>query len=189
MQHARVLTRDHRPLRRKQIVQRKCGGAAMVEALIVLPVLSTLLFAVPLLHERYAAKQQALLLARRAAWAHVLSGCVSETSAEAVDLEHASAPDGGAATDVVDQARRAARGRGDPDVFDELPLLADALGALLGELVRARAEFPLRPRAGVQQRVGADFVLLCNERPRDVFALAKRVFCERLPIIRCGGGS
>jgi len=161
----------------------------MVEALIVLPVLSTLLFAVPVLHERYAAKQQALLLARHAAWAHALAGCTPATAPDAVSLEHAAAPTAGPETNVVAMARRKVGAGGDSDVFAELPLIADALGALLGELVRARAEFPLRPRAGVQQRVGADFALLCNERPRDVLELARRVFCERVPIVDCGGAS
>jgi hypothetical protein len=189
MQRARVIAGNDRPLRRRRIARRQRAAAAMIEALIVLPVLGTLLIAAPLLHERYAARQQALLLARSAAWGHALSGCVGETSEPTVVLERAGAPSGARETDVIEIARRAAGGRGGLDVFAELPLIADALGALLGELARVRAEVALRPRAGTHAHVSADFVLLCNERPRDVFELARQVFCERLPIAGCGGRS
>jgi hypothetical protein len=160
----------------------------MVEAVIMLPVLGVLLVAVPALHERFAARQQTLIAARGCAFAHALTGCADVPAACTIDPGATAAP---AAAPESDPVAIALETTGDAfGVFDELPLVGAALGALLGDTTDARAVMALRPwgddlRAPVQ--IEGALSLACNERPRDVQAIARDLFCRRLPVIDCGG--
>ena len=159
----------------------------MVEAVIALPLLGLLLVTMPLVHEWHVARQQALAAARNCAFTHALNGCTAvpgacpappgSTPAPLPDVEH----------DPVAVARATA---GDEfGVFDELPLIGEALGALLGETTDAHAGVELRPRHPEEEpiRVEGAVTLACNERPRDVLAIAGGAFCDRIPLIDCGG--
>jgi hypothetical protein len=158
----------------------------MVEALIVLPVLCLLLVTLPLLHERYAARQQALVAARSCAFAHALGGCGETPEACSASPNGAGAPAPIAESDPTRIARDAVGDRF--GVFDELPLIGDALRALLGDTTEARAAVALRRGSDPEQpkTIDAALALACNERPRDVMAIARAAFCERLPVIECG---
>jgi len=52
-------------------------GVAMLEALMVLPVLWILALGVPFVRDRYLSQQRAALQARRCAWEHAINGCRS----------------------------------------------------------------------------------------------------------------
>jgi hypothetical protein len=173
-------------------------GAAMIEALIVLPVLVALLLGVPMVHERQAALQRALIAARGCAFAHALGGCGQVPAACAAPPSALDAPMPADESDPIVIASRNARGGS--FVFDEIPVLGAALRDLLGHTTEARARVQLRPATAQPQSaaestapkqphatVKAAFTLACNERPRDVLAMTKALFCERLPLIDCGG--
>jgi hypothetical protein len=159
----------------------------MVEAVIMLPVLGLLLVAVPVLRERLAARQQALIAARGCAFAHALAGCGDVPAACANAPGTTAAP---AAAAERDPAAIALQNTGDGfGVFDELPLVGEALRTLLGETTDARALVALRSWGDVSgpAQIEGALSLACNERPRDVAAIARDVFCRRLPLIECGG--
>lgn len=158
----------------------------MIEAVMVLPVLVILLMALPLILERYAAKQQALLDARRCAWTYALSGCIRPPEG-CGGFENAAAPAPGPDDDVIATARsQSGDGAG---VFDLVPALTTALTSILGETALADVAVELRERNGVRRRVRAQLAVACNERPRDVLQMATQVFCENLPGLNCGDGS
>jgi hypothetical protein len=156
----------------------------MVEAVIVIPVLGILLVAVPFVYERYATRQEALATARRCAFVYAAGGCreVPPGCDDLLSPENAPAPD--AQTDVLGQARRGGSGG---DVFDEVPELAGALEAILGETAYADVERALRPRWGKSEQVRAHLAVACNERATDVIDIARRVLCTHVPILDCGG--
>jgi hypothetical protein len=166
----------------------------MVEAVIVLPVLALFLAAVPLQVERYAAHQHALLEARRCVWAYALSGC-TEGPDDCDVAAHRDLPDestleppadAGPNTDVVAQVR-ATRVTSGADVFDAVPLLGALLSSVLGDTAHARAEVLVR-EAEPRPRLAHSLKVACNERPRNVLAMARGVFCAHLPLLDCGGG-
>src|SRR6187200_583141 len=79
-------------------------GAAMIEALIALPVFLAVAIALPLLHERYAARQRAGLIARSCAFAHAYTGCAGDAPAQcAAMLGSAGSPEAGPETSVESQ--------------------------------------------------------------------------------------
>lgn len=160
-------------------------GAAMLEAVIVLPVLVMLLAAVPLIAERYGGRQQALLEARRCAWSYALSGCTREADG-CGGFETEAAPETEDES-VVTTAR--SESAGGADVFELIPGLTRALEAVLGETARASVAIELRERDGVRRRARADLAVACNERPRNVLDMARQVFCDHLPALDCGDRS
>lgn len=165
---------------------RATSGAALVEALIMLPVLGALLAAVPLLHALLAGKQQALSQARACGFTYALDGCVDVSAACASSPQPGAAPALDPEHDVVAIARNDVRMGS--DVFEDLPLLGDALATLLGDTFEARSAVAVRPSAGAHAAVEGAITLVCNERPRNVLALARDMFCRHLPLFDCGGG-
>lgn len=159
-------------------------GAAMIEALIALPVLTALLVAVPWLHELIAARQRAFATARHCGFAYALTGCSELPTACATPPDRGAAPAPDAQSDVVGHVQDGA-GAG---ALDDVPMLGAALAALLGDTIEARATAAVRPRAGLPPRVAGAVLLVCNERPRDVLAIARDMFCRHLPLLDCGGG-
>jgi hypothetical protein len=162
-------------------------GAAVVEAVIALPLLGLLLVTMPVVHEQHASRQQALATARNCAFAHALNGCTDVPAACPTPPGSTPAPTPDREHDAVAIARETA---GDElGVFDELPLIGEALDALLGETTEARASIELRRRHPEEEpaRVEGALTLACNERPRNVLAIARAAFCDRIPLIDCGG--
>jgi hypothetical protein len=184
----RVGVRPIRPLTRFGRGGRVRRGAAMVEALIALPVFLAVAIALPWLHALYAGKQRAGLEARSCAFAHAYAGCREPPPHCASTLAAAGSPDAESANSIETQARALVPLPGF-DVFEWVPALGEAVRGLLGEKTRARAQFEVRGLGTGEEprRVAADFVLLCNERPRDVLALARGVLCDHLPVLHCGG--
>jgi len=173
-------------MRQKQAMRAR-EGAAMVEAAIALPLLGFLLVMMPAVHERQAARQQALAAARNCAFAYALNGCNEVPVVCGAPPGTTSAPVPSPEHDAAALAQATA---GDElAVFDELPLIGDALGAVLGETTHARASIELRPRDTDEApaRIEGALILACNERPRDVLAIARSAFCDHVPLIDCGG--
>ena len=173
------------PRSERALTRRRRRGAALLEAVIVVPVLGMLLVAVPVVFERYARTQQASLEARRCAWGYARSGCTQVPEGCGLPAT-AEAPPAEGDRDVVARAR-GVQGRG-AAVFDDVPELERALAAILGETAQAGVALELRARGGVAQLpVHGHFAVACNERPREVLELAQQVFCGHLPLLDCGG--
>lgn len=161
-------------------------GAALIEAVIVLPVLILLLGGVVFLRERYLGRQHALLEARRCAWAHALSGCGAPPAGCATAVASADADDQDAVA-IMSHARAYS----DVDVFHDVPILGAAISGLFGTQTGARAEVavPLPGHADRHEVERAEVVVLCNERPQDVLDAAQSVFCKHVPLLSCGKGA
>jgi hypothetical protein len=157
----------------------------MVEAVIALPVLIALLVALSSLHGSLAARQRALGSARHCGFAHALGGCGEVPAVCQAPPMPGAAPAPDPRSDVAAIARDAGASS---SVFGDVPLLGDALAALLGDTIEARGSAATRQRAdGVEHRVEGALLLVCNERPRDVLAIAGDLFCRHLPLLDCGG--
>jgi hypothetical protein len=153
----------------------------MVEAVIALPVLLALLFALSSVHRQLAARQRALGSARHCGFAHALNGCADVPAACAAAPAAGAAPEPGPESDVAAIA-------GDASVFRDLPLVGNALAALLGDTIEARGSAATGARDDdAPQRVEGALLLVCNERPRDVLEIARELFCRHLPLLDCGG--
>jgi hypothetical protein len=178
-----------RARRRDAAAHVRRSGAAMIEAVVVLPVLLLALFAVGFMRERYLGRQQAALAARRCAWAHAIGGCgeVPPPGCSAAALAASSDdPD----TAAIMSAARANAGTSKIDVFNDVPVLGEALDGLFGTHTGARAvtetTVPWNRSLRVVDRT--ELIVLCNERPRDVLAAAQNVFCRNVPLVPCAGG-
>jgi hypothetical protein len=160
----------------------------MIEAVIALPVMIALCAGALFLRDRYLARQHALLEARRCAWAHALSGCGTPPDGCAANAMDASGDDDDAVA-IMSAAR--ARGAAKIDVFDDVPVLGDAISRLFGTQTGASAERTVKlPGSGGAQIVErAEVVVLCNERPQDVLAAAHDVFCKNVELLHCGSGT
>lgn len=160
----------------------------MIEAVIALPVMIALCAGALFLRDRYLARQHALLEARHCAWAHALSGCGAAPDGCAASATEANTDDADAAA-IMSAAR--ARGDSKIDVFEEIPVLGDAISRLFGTQTGASAERTVRlPGSGGAQLVErAEVVVLCNERPQNVLAAARDVFCKNVQLLDCGSGA
>jgi hypothetical protein len=162
------------------------AGAAMIEAVIVLPVLLMTFAGVLFMRERYLGQQQALLAARRCAWAHAIGGC-GEAPAGCRALVLAPVdPDRDSAA-IVSAARAQQGEESTIDVFDDIPVLGKAIAGLFGThtvaSALARTAVPWDRERQVSDRF--ERVVLCNEQPRDVLAAARNVFCRNVPLVPC----
>lgn len=178
------LARPDRALSRRARAPRR--GAATVEAVIMLPVLGILLVGVLVVHALLVARQAVLVEARRCAWQHAVQGCRGELPAGCVQPSISRSADLEAKSESILEASRSAVSEG-AQVFDDVPILGEAIGGLLGEkasaVVSREVQVPGEPEAPatVHGRVS----LLCNERPQSVKAIGEAVLCKYLP---CGGG-
>ena len=138
----------------------------------------------PLVFERYTVQQQALAAARRCAFVYAVAGCSGPLPAGCEGfMTTEPAPPADAQSDVIALARQDA---GDAEgVFDMVPLLADALEAVLGETAHAAGALPLRARGGRQEYASAHLSVACNERATTVLTVARRVLCTHLPLVDC----
>lgn len=161
----------------------------MIEAVIVLPVLLLTWAGVSFMHERYLGRQQAMLAARRCAWAHALAGCGQAPEGCSPASYVGGEPAQGAP--AIMQAARASAAMQAIDVFDDIPVLSEVLGALFGTQTGAAAEAQTTVPWARELRVidRTELVVLCNERPRDVLQAAIGVFCQQVSFLNCGGGA
>jgi hypothetical protein len=71
---------------RSTCTSRRVRGAAMVEAIVALPVLVIVLIAVPYVHQLFVAHQSAMSSARHDAWSSALGKCPVGKDGPAVDV-------------------------------------------------------------------------------------------------------
>ena len=185
MQSDRHSRRSDRALSRGR--RRARRGAAMVEAVIVIPVLGLLLVAVPLVFERYATHQEALATVRRCAFVFAVGGCRDVPPGCDDVLHREDAPETDEQTDVVAQARSNDSAGDGADVFEKVPEITQALNAILGETVYADVTLALRPRGERSEQTTGHLAVACNERATTAIELARRVLCTNVPILGCGG--
>jgi hypothetical protein len=153
-----------------------------VEAALVLPVFALLLIALLFLLRWYQARDDARGLARRCAFEHAIHGCTDIPPGCAEVL--AGARNSGDRVEA--QALRGAAAAGDSFGVLDLPLISDAIDTLFGSATRAQvARRVRRPWDSAEARASGDFVVLCNDRPREVGPAIKQVFCDRVPAIQC----
>lgn len=179
---------DH-PLRaRLRRTIRARHGVAMVEAVIMLPVLGLLLVGTLFMRERYLAKQQVQLQARQCAWQYAMAGCTGDPPA---GCGAESRLDRDADAEADDSAMMSSAhtkgGGGDFNVFDEVPLLGDALHALLGTKTSFESTIEVRVpwQKDMAYRAEGKFVVMCNTKPREAPEVAKDVLCSLVPGVKC----
>lgn len=164
---------------------RRQKGAAMVEAVIVLPVLLLTWAGVSFMRERFLGRQQALLAARRCAWAHAVSGCGQPPQGCTSDAQVTA--DSARSSAAIMQTARDRSTMTSIDVFNDIPVLSEVIGALFGAQTGASAvactPLPWDRERGLVDRV--ELVVGCNERPRDVLRAALDVFCENVKVVPC----
>ena len=157
-------------------------GAAAIEAMIVLPLFAICLGGVFFIERLYRAHEQVRMAARRCALEYAVGGCAAMPPGCEPSL---------AASDTLSQDSGALRTAVAADdsfgVFERIPLLGDALDALFGKAVSARAKTSVLVPWSAQRRVvTGEFAVLCNARPRNVGRAIRDVFCEQLPVLSCG---
>jgi hypothetical protein len=155
-------------------------GAAMVEALVALPVLLALTFALSFMRELHTGKQAALSDARRCALVHAARGCGAEPPAGCEGLlgDGARLADGGATADIVD-ATRAVYAGSSFQLLENVPALGDALASLFGTTTYAEARRSVRrpiPNDATYVVSGA-MTLSCNTRETNVLRAAEDAVC------------
>lgn len=169
-------SRRHTPRPR----HRARAAAAMLEALVALPVLLSLAFALSFMRELHTGKQAALADARRCALVHAARGCGSEppVGCEGLLGDGARLADGGATAGIVD-ATRAAYAGSEFSLLENVPALDDALTSLFGTTTHAEARRNVRrpsPTGGTYAVSGA-MALSCNARETDVLQAATQAVC------------
>jgi Flp pilus assembly protein TadG len=148
------LTRES-SLRRRR---RHTRGAALVEAVVVLPVFVALLAALFYVTELYLHKLGAFHEARQSAWSHALGGCHAPTRSARTQLRgHAMASLGARGVTLPSESGGLAAAAGGADVAGAI----NASTATASRRLREDRLLGLLPTA-----VSADTELPCNERPR-----------------------
>ena len=179
---------DH-PLRaRRRQTRRRRHGVAMVEAVIMLPVLGLLLVGTLHMRERYLARQQVQLKARQCAWQYAMDGCQGDPPAGCgaqARLDRDTDAEDVTSTMMSDAHTKG--GGGDFNVFDKVPLLSDALHALLGTRTRFESSIDVRLpwKTDMAYRAEGKFVVMCNTKPRAGEDVAKDVLCGLVPGVKC----
>jgi hypothetical protein len=156
----------------------------------MLPLLGTLLVGVLLMHSLHSARQRVLIEARRCAWQHAVQGCRGELPPGCARPSMSRSSDLKQKSDGILEASRSAVSEG-AQVFDDVPILGDAISGLLGEKARSvvSADVPVPGKPSEPKTVRGRVALLCNERPQSVKAIGTRVLCKYLPGVDCGGGT
>lgn len=167
------------PAMRRRITQ---SGAAMVEAVILLPVLAVILFGILFVQERASATQSARGKARRCAWQHAVGGC-GEVPAGCGEAEHGQAQRTTPSADTTDTASVQ-----DPDAAVEavaaetrtlvkVPLIGDAIDGLFGTATSFSVSRDVE-RAGLAGKASGRVYLLCNARPTTPWDVVQQTFCN-----------
>lgn len=153
------------------------AGAAMVEAMLVFPVLIIVLVGAAYVRDLTLARASTRLAARACAWQAAMGGCDGDSACATQPL---NGNDDGL-PDIAATARARAGGQADP--FGKFPILGDAFAALFGRSTRATATasvpFPFdREKAGVAH---SEAVVQCNSVPSSVIDMATDWLEEVLP--------
>jgi Flp pilus assembly protein TadG len=174
----------HRPLalvqpHRSLMARRRKRGAAMVEAMLVLPILIIVLTGATYLRELYLARASTRLVARACAWEMAMRGCEGGTPASCT--ASASAPDTSGLPSIPTTAKAEIGGSVDP--FSDFPILGEAFVALFGTSTHATASaqvpFPFdEARVGV---ASSETTVACNSLPRSVLEMATQWLEKVLP--------
>jgi hypothetical protein len=150
----------------------KRRGAAMVEAVIALPVLVLLLIAVPYVHGLLATHQATLAQARADAWTRALSACDTDAASDV------AVPGGDFATQAAQASKR--HGNAEYGSALDVPVVGTALSAFVPRAVAVEHnQTVLRPKMlavnhdedSVEGRVD----LVCNEPTKDPLDAALRL--------------
>jgi hypothetical protein len=160
----------------------------MLEAVIMLPVLGLLLVGTLHMRERYLARQQVQLKARQCAWQYAMDGCTGKPPAgcgaeSRLDGDPVAEEEG---STLMSNAHTQGGG-GDFNVFDKVPLLGDALHALLGTKTGFESTIDVRLpwQKDRAYRAEGKFVVMCNTKPRSGEDVAKGVLCSLVPGVKC----
>lgn len=157
-------------------------GAAMVEAVILLPVLAVILFGILFVQEHASATQSARGKARRCAWQHAVGGCgeipegcgdtdhqeTQRTTPPADAMDAASAQDPDAAVEAV---------AAETSMLVDVPLIGDAIDGLFGTATSFTVSRDVE-RAGLAGNASGRVYLLCNARPTTPWNVVRQTFCE-----------
>jgi hypothetical protein len=164
--------------------RRRREGAAIVEAVIMLPVLGILFVGTLFIGRAYLAHQRALVAARSCAFEYAVNGCRNVPVTCTGLTDNAQSEDGQRHSAALLATTRA-RVPGGIDVFEEIPVLGDALSGLFGTTARVQVPVALRLPWSQEQtvRVDALIALACNEHPRSVTSEIERMLHEYLPIL------
>ena len=167
----------------------------MVEAVIVVPVLGILWVGTSFAREQCLARQHALIMARRCAWEHSMSGCEDRKLTTDCKMKpEQSAEAERESSGIIDRTQNeVAKTRGqvggdDFDVFGDVPLIGKAIKALIGTTTGATVsiDVPVPWKKGASVPSKGTFGLACNERPQDVGQAIRSVFCKALGSWACG---
>ncbi len=152
---------------------RATHGTASVEAVIALPLLILLLIGISYVHHLYAAKQQTLLAARKAAWTQAISGCTSGPSA----TTGSTGTPGGAIPSYVAQHGA----HSDDNSLAKIPVVGEALSNLIlpgtSSVASASVQRPTQLDGGVDT-LSTESYVGCNEPHRDAHKDALGVFTD-----------
>jgi hypothetical protein len=165
------------PLRPRR---RASAGTAMLEALVALPVLLSLTFALSFMRELHTATPAARAAPGRPPRPPAAHGCGSEPPAGCAGLlgDGPRIADGSATVDVVGATRRAYAGSDFP-LLENVPALDEALNGLFGSTTHAAARRSVhRPSAaGATYTLSGAMTLACNTRETDVLQAAIQAVC------------
>ncbi|MDH5670984.1 MAG: pilus assembly protein [Myxococcales bacterium] len=171
--------------RRRHAHARRKRGAAMVEAVIMLPVLLLILLGI-LFYAVYAeSSAEARLRARSCAFRYALDGC---EGAPPEGCEGAAF--GGREIDkaeTLDDPTHA-RNLNDPlSKLGDVPLLGSAIEGMFGRSITVRMGRTLEPAIlrGTTVTASGRFATLCNTRTTSPSQIAKESICSALPAGIC----
>jgi hypothetical protein len=150
----------------------------------MLPVLGLLLVGTLFIGRAYLAHQRALVAARSCAFEYAVNGCRDVPPTCAGLVERAQSEEGQRHSAAILATTRA-QVPGDLDVFEEIPVLGDALSGLFGTTARVQVPVALRLPWSQEQTVHVDglIALACNEHPRSVSSEIERMLHKYLPVL------
>jgi hypothetical protein len=169
---------------------RRRHGAAMMEAVMVAPVLGILLVGSMFLYHVYTETHELRLTARRCAWQHAMTGCGDKLppGCQSYLGGASSAPTGDADSaqlrGLADGSDGEAVGGG---LLSDIPLLGDAIDGLFGTTTIAQGEGDIAtPWTGQARKMRGEMAVLCNTQPVDIGAEVEKMFCKLVPLGDCG---
>lgn len=150
----------------------------------MLPVLGILFVGTMFVGRAYLEHQRALVAARSCAFEYVVDGC-RDVPATCAGLADNTQSTEGQQHSAEILATTRARVPSEIDVFEEIPVLGDALSGLFGTTARVRVPVELKLPWSQQHTVhaGALIALACNEHPRDVMHEIERMLHKYLPVL------
>lgn len=156
--------------------QKKRIGAAMLEAVIILPVFILIFAGIRYVESLWENRQQALLRARTCAWLYANTGC---------DHEKLPPNCNGVLRDAngltESNALAESMNGGVLDGLTEVPLIGPVVESLFASAFRSRSSRQIQRTHMLGEKTVAvvgDYYLMCNERKRNMLDLIKDAFCS-----------